>query len=153
MPQLQLPIFPPDTIEISQCISFKKEAGNVTYFNGSLPIFSHDEKDVKAFRVITSQLYINGLVSQSEIVKAFGVTDTSVKRAVKLYRAQGIGGFYKPRHTRGPAVLTESVIMELQEHLNQGATIAEVAQQFSLKRDTLLKAARAGRLHVIEKKT
>jgi hypothetical protein len=101
MPQLQFPVFPADSEEISKFISFKKEMGLVTYFNGVIPIFSHDEKDVKAFRMITSQFYINGLVSQAEIVRAFGVTDISVKRAVKLYRTQGIDGFYQTRRTRG----------------------------------------------------
>lgn len=153
MPQLQFPAFPVDSAEVSRFISFKKETGLVTYFNGAVPIFSHDEKDVKAFRMITSQFYVNGLVSQAEIVRAFGVTDISVKRAVKLYRTKGIDGFYETRRTRGPAVLTKEVIQEVQEQFDKGATVAEVTETFSLKRDTLLKAVRAGRLHFIEKKT
>ncbi len=152
MPQLQFPIFPADSIEISKFISFKKESGSVTYFNGTIPIFSHDEKDVKAFRMITSQFYVNGLVSQAEIVRAFGVTDISVKRAVKLYRTQGINGFYQTRRSRGTAVLTDDVIKEVQAQFDKGATILEVAEQFALKRDTIRKAVRAGRLHLFEKK-
>lgn len=153
MPQLQLPAFPTDSVYVSKFISFKKEMSTVIYFNGAMPIFSHDENDIKAFRVITSQLYVNGLVSQAEIARAFGVTDISVKRAVKLFRAKGIDGFYQERHTRGPAVLTEETVREVQEELNKAATIAEVAEKFALKRDTLHKAVRVGRLHLIEKKT
>jgi hypothetical protein len=44
--------------------------------------------------MITAQFYTNGYVKQMDIVRAFGVTPISVKRAVKRYQEQGVQGFY-----------------------------------------------------------
>ena len=147
MPQLQLPIFPADAVDVNGKLAFKNDAGTITYFHGIMPVFSHDAKDKKAFRMITSQFYINGIATQAEIVRAFGVTSQSVKRAVKLYREQGIDGFYAPRNTRGAAVLTEDVIEKIQQRLNNKNSIADIAMELNLKPNTIDKAVRAGRLH------
>jgi transposase len=50
-----------------------------------------------SFRMITSQLYINGNCKQVDIVKAFGVSANSVKRYVKKYRKEGMEGFFKKK--------------------------------------------------------
>jgi transposase len=39
--------------------------------------------------MITAQFCVNGNAKQMDIVRAFGVTKISVKRAVKRYREQG----------------------------------------------------------------
>jgi hypothetical protein len=60
MPQIQLPIFPSDSVEINNILAFKKENGTVTYFNGSMAVFSHAETDLQSFHMIMSQFYVNG---------------------------------------------------------------------------------------------
>jgi hypothetical protein len=55
-------------------LAFEKRDGQVTYFNGSMPVFIHDENDVATFRMITAQFCINGNATQAEISRAFGVT-------------------------------------------------------------------------------
>lgn len=152
MPQMQLPIFPEGVTYITPELAFKREAGRVTYFNGSMPVFVHDDTDVRTFRMITSQFCVNGNAKQSEVARAFGITLNNVKRAVKLYREQGPPGFYAPRRTRGPAVLTPEVLKEVQQKLDEGTSIADVADELDIKRNTLAKAVRADRLHVPAKK-
>jgi hypothetical protein len=49
-----------------------------------MPVFTHGEKDVATFRMITSQFCVSGYAKQSDIIRAFGVTSISVKRSVKL---------------------------------------------------------------------
>jgi len=49
MPQIQLPIFPADCVHITVEPAFKNEGGKITYFNGCMPVFSHDEHDLQAF--------------------------------------------------------------------------------------------------------
>ncbi len=119
----------------------------VTYFNRHLPVFTHAEQDIRTFRMITAQLCINGSAKQADIARAFGVTLISVKRAVKLYREKGVSGFYEQPKRRGPAVLTAEVLKQAQERLDEGLEISEVAEQRGVKRDTLAKAIRAGRVH------
>jgi transposase-like protein len=144
---MQLPIFPKGATHITSELAFKAEDGQVTYLNGSMPVFMHDEDDTRTFRMITSQFCVNGNAKQSEIAKAFGVTPISVRRGVKLFREQGAGGFYAPRRTRGAAVLTPPVLEEAQRRLDEGASVAEVAEALDIKRNTLAKAVRDGRLH------
>ena len=95
---------------------------------------------------------VQGCVSQSDIIRAFGVTSISVKRSVKTYREKGPKGFYAPRVTRGPAVLVDAVIAQAEECLADGASVAEVAEQLNVKLNTLQKAIRAGRIRIPVKK-
>jgi transposase-like protein len=114
----------------------------------------HAEKDIRTFRMITAQFCITGSAKQADIARAFGVTLISVKRAVKLYREKGVSGFYEKPKPRGPAVLTAAVLNEAQQRFDEGLEISEVAEQLGVKRDTLAKAIRAGRLHKpLKKKT
>jgi hypothetical protein len=152
MPQLQLPIFPDGVTYITNQLAFKKEDGQVTYFNGTMPVFSHAETDIATFRMITSQFCVAGHVKQSDIIRAFGVTSISVKRSVKIYREKGAKGFYAPRVTRGPAVLVEDVVSEIEGRLAGGATPAEVAETLGVKLNTIQKAMREGRIRAPVKK-
>ena len=154
MAQLQLPVFPAGVTQLSCDLGVICRDGRVSYFYGTLPVFTHAEKDVKSFRLFTSQLYVEGKVKQADLVRAFGVSAISVKRAVKLYEKEGAGGFWRPRPTRGPSVLTPEVLKQAQEQLDAGQELGTVATQLGIKRDTLQKAVRDGRLHeAIKKKT
>jgi len=152
MPQLQLPMFPVGVTPVTALLAFIKEDGNITYFNGSLPVFSHKEEDIRSFQMITAQFCVNGHTQQAEIARAFGVTKISVKRSVKLYREEGAGGFYKPKKRRGPAILTPAVIEQVQQLLSEHEEVADIAAKLDIKTDTLSKAIRAGRLHKPVKK-
>ncbi len=115
MSQAQRPFFPIGTTEININLAFEKRDGRVTYFNGTMPVFTHDEDDRPTFLMIISQLYVNGNATQAELCRAFGITAITVKRAVKKYREHGAGSFYKPRHTRGATVLTAEVLTQAQD--------------------------------------
>ena len=146
MPQLQLPMFPSGVTHITDQLAFMKNDGQVTYFNGHMPVFSHAENDLATFRMITSQFCVNGYVTQSDIIRTFGVTSIRVKRAVKIYREKGPKGFYAPRVTRGAAVLVDAVVAQAEELLAEGESEAAVAEKLQVKRNTLQKAIRAGRI-------
>ena len=152
MPQLQLPMFPFGVTPVTDLLSFIKEDKNITYFNGSLPVFSHLEEDNQSFRLITAQFCVNGHARQMEIVRAFGVTPISVKRSVKLYREEGPRGFYKQKTKRGAAILTPTVLEQVQQFLSDHEEVANIAAKLGIKVDTLSKAIRAGRLHKPAKK-
>jgi transposase-like protein len=146
MPQAQLPFFPSGVTLINSNLAFEKKDGVVTYFNGTMPVFSHDEKDIKTFRMITSQFYVNGNATQAEICRAFGIPAITVKRAVKKYLEEGPAGFYRSRTPRGATVLTEAVLKEAQSLLNEGNTVGEIADRLDIKKNTLDKAVLANRL-------
>ena len=67
MPQLQLPIFPDGVTHITEQLAFMKENGQVTYFNGHMPVFTHAETDIATFRMITSQFCASGHVKHPHL--------------------------------------------------------------------------------------
>jgi hypothetical protein len=130
-------MFPNGVTHITNELAFEKKDGKITYFNGHMPVFFHDEDDIASFRMITGQFCASGYTKQSDITRAFGVTPISVKRSVKLYREKGIRGFYAPRATRGAAVLVDGVVEQVEELLAGGASVAEAATTLGLKRNTV----------------
>ena len=96
---MQLPVFPAGSVEINGAIGVQKEAGVVWYLHGHLPLFHHGERDVRSFRMFTSQMIVSGTVKPKEIVKAFGVPMITVKRYVKLYRDHGTKGVLRGQAT------------------------------------------------------
>jgi len=147
MPQGLLPFFPAGMTHINSIVAFEKRDEKVTYFNHCMPIFSHDVNDENSFRMFMSQLYVNGTVKQSEIVKTFGVSSISVKRWVSLYRKDGAKGFYENRRTGSrPTVLTSKVLEEVQHYLYEGLAIREIGEKMKIKPDTIRKAIDSGRL-------
>ena len=153
MHQEQLPMYPSGVVEVAGHITFQKENNVITYFNYSMPIFHHAADDIRTFRLITSELYVQGHVKQADIARAFGVTTVSVKRAVKILQTRGPKGFYESRGTRGASVLTAPVLKSVQEDLDNGVSVATISEDYGIKKNTLQKAILEGRLHQAKKKT
>jgi predicted transcriptional regulator len=152
MPQLQLPIFPLGLTAINEDFAVQRDEGRVVYFHGMLPVFQHEEKDLKSFRMFTSQLIANGTVRQRDIAQAFGVPLATVKRYMKVHRERGAAGFFQTPRRRSASVLTGEVRERAQALLDEGKSVPEVSQEISVKGNTLHKAIRAGRLHASKKK-
>jgi len=146
MPQMQLPIFPAGLKAITNEIGFQREDGTVVYFHGHLPVFRHDSDDIKSFRLFTSQLIQQGTVRHTDIVKAFGVPLITVKRYVKLLREKGSKGFYAAPKRRSAPVLTAEMLSKVQALLDAGKSVPEIAEETTVRADTLRKAIGAGRL-------
>lgn len=146
MPQVQLPIFPAGTTPITSELAFEQRAGQVTYFNGHLPVFTHAAEDLGAFRLYTSQLISNGTASQQEVVKAFGVPLVTVKRCCKRLREQGAGAFFKPAARKQGSKLTPERLRQAQALLDQGTSVPEMSRQLGVMKSTLHKALDDGRL-------
>jgi transposase len=152
MPQLQLPIFPIGATRITAELAFERRDSQVVYFNGQLPVFTHEVTDMASFRLFTTQLIVNGSASQSEIVKAFGISGTTVKRCVKRYRENGGKVFFAPARKRQGNKLTPERLQEAQTLLDQGESIPAISAQLGVLPTTLHKAVDCGRLRQIKKK-
>lgn len=147
MIQLLLPIFFEETTRINDYIAYQKKDGKIFYFNGTMPIFVHPEDDNASFRMYTSQLYINGMCKQVEIVRAFGVSPITVKRDAKQLREEGAGAFFnKPARKSTPRVLTPEVKEMAQKMLNNGKSRAEISEELNIRSDTLYRAIKNGSL-------
>ena len=147
MPQLQLPIFPAGVTEINSRVAVEAKDGQVCYVHGHLPVFQHEETDVRSFRMFTSQMIVTGTVKPKEIVETFGVSIVTVKRYTKMYRQHGAKGFYetKPRHSSASKLKGE-VLERAQQLLDEGRSVPEVAEGTDVLANTIHKAIRAERL-------
>jgi hypothetical protein len=139
--------------EINRQVAVQKKAARVCYIHGHMPVFQHEEQDVRSFRLFTSQMIVNGTVKPKEIVRTFGVPMITVKRYMKLYRDAGAQGFYaaKPQHSSA-SVLKGEVREQAQRLLDEGSSVPEVAETLQVLPNTLHKAIRAGRLRAALKK-
>ena len=72
MPQMQFPFFPEGVTHITELLAFARQDGQVTYFNGDMPLFVHEASDLASFRMITAQFVVNGCATQAQIARAFG---------------------------------------------------------------------------------
>jgi len=153
MPQIQLPVFPAGCTEINSDLAFECRDNEVTYFNGHLPVFRHAADDLASFRFFTTGLIVNGTATQSEIVKAFGVSLTTVKRYTTKYRQSGGKGFFAPAPRRAGTKLNPERLMQAQQLLDAGLEVPEMSRQLGVLATTLHKAIASGRLRARKKKT
>ena len=151
MPQVQLPIFPAGSIEITRELACRSEDERVVYYNGHLPVFTHAKKDLASFRLFTSQLIVQGSATQGDISKAFGVPLVAIKRATKRFREQGAKGFFAPKPRREGSKLNAQKLEQARLLLLNGHPLPVVSQQTGVLIDTLRKAIAAGRLPPVKK--
>lgn len=146
IPQALLPLVAEDATRINDLISVVRQDGQWFYFCGTQPVFQHAEGDLRSFRMFTAQLCVQRACKQTEIIKGFGVSKSSVVRSVNKYRQEGIGGFYQARRVRGAPVMTPEVIRQSEQLFEEGASKAEVARELDIPYDTLRKSIDQGRV-------
>ena len=146
MPQAWLPFIPSGATPINDVMSVAKENGKWFYFCGVNPVFFHEEKDRRSFRMFTAQMVCQGICKQAEIIRAFGVSKNSVSRSVERYREEGPRAFFLSRKGRSGSVLTDEVKVRAQELFNVGKSKREVAEELGVHYETMRKAVSQGRL-------
>ena len=147
MPQQILPLIPHGSTPINNIVSVYRKEHRWTYFLGLYPIYSHMAKDSRMFRLVTSQLIDAGTCRQVDIINTFGVSKSSVIRAVNKLRTNGPEAFFiQRRGRRGGTILTPPVLEKAQTLLNQGYSRRNAAEELSVRCDTLRKAIKDGRL-------
>lgn len=152
MPQTQLPIFPQGTTLITPELAFERRGEQVVYFNGHLPVFTHEASDLATFRFFSCQLIVNGTATQGQIVRAFGVPLRTVKRYMKKFREGGAKVFFSPPAKRQGHRLTAQRLVEVQEMLDGGMSVPAISSVTGVLATTLHKAIDGGRLRQNKKK-
>lgn len=153
MPQAQLPIFPEGTSLITPELAFERRGDQVVYFNGQLPVFTHEQDDLATFRMFTPQLIVNGTASQVQIAKTFGLSLTAIKRCVKKFRERGSQAFYYAPAKRQGRKLNPERLQQAQGLLDCGQRVPAISVELGVLATTLHKAIDSGRLQASKKKT
>ena len=110
-----MPIIPQGATLINHQVGVFKDDGQWTYLLGMYPIYKHPVGDTRSFRITIAQLIDSNACRPSEIRTAFGISKSCVDRAVRKYRAGGIGSFYAqtPRPRHGTVLTTAEVLLAL----------------------------------------
>ena len=147
MGQLLLPLFASDTKMINLILGVREQSGTVFYLLNGMPIYSHASEDLHKFRFITSNLILQGLCKNKEIVDAFHVSSDSVRRWKKLLDEQGEGVFFKEeaRHGRPHKLLPEA-LARIQIELDKGRSVNGIAKEEGLSEGSLRYAITQGKL-------
>jgi len=133
MTQLLLPFISPGVTQINSRVSVWENDGHWTYFLGEFPVYSHRVDDQRMFRLTIAQLIESGACRQKEVIKAFGVSKSSVIRAQNKLRNGGAEAFFVDRRGRkGGTVLTPEVLDQAQVLLDKGLPRKEIAEELGV---------------------
>ena len=77
---MQLPIFSDGVTPITNDVGYERKENTVVYYCGTMPVFSHAVADLDSFRMIVSQLYVNGTVCKANLTHAFQIKPLALKR-------------------------------------------------------------------------
>jgi len=136
--ELLLPIFPKDTILITPTLGVFEHDGIITYLQSGLPIYTHLKENIDAFRFFTAKLVTMGRCRQVDIVRAFGVSEDSVARSVKLFNEKSESGFFGPDGRKGKAhkMLPERKA-RIQKMLDKGLIVNRIAKKEKISEGTI----------------
>lgn len=147
MTSLLLPLFTTDTRLLTINLGVRSHSGSVYYLIGGMPIYSHLETDLMHFRYITSNILQQGLCSNADIVRVFGVSNDSVSRWKKILKEKGEAGFFATDATLGHShKLLPHILSRIQERLDLGESVNSIAKKENIAEGTIRYAIRLDRL-------
>ena len=146
--QLCLPRYQDEPIHVSDAVPLVLRDGIVWWFHQGMPLGSHGESATASFRHQSSMLCDGGACKLVEVERAFRVSAISVKRALKQHRAGGARSFFElKRSVRAGPVMTLERLREIQVLIAQGLSDRQIGERLGLKRDTIYRTVKTGRLH------
>lgn len=147
MGQLLLPLFPHGSKMITLTLGVQEKDGTVFYLHSGVPIFSHLSGDINMFRYITSNLILQGLCSNQDIVDAFHVSTDSVRRWKKKLSEEGEKAFFmlEARHGRSHKLLPD-VLVRIQSKLDDGKSAYAIAKEEGISEGSIRYAFKQDRL-------
>ena len=145
--QLQLPIFPSDTVLVSLCLGVYERDGLVQYIANGLPIYAHSKEDLRAFRYITSNFIHQGLCRKVDVQRSFLVSEDSVQRAYKKFVEEGERGFFGEDARKGTAhKIVGECRLRIQSKLDKGQSVNSIAKQEGLQESAIRYGIKQGYL-------
>lgn len=145
-----LPLIPYAATKIANNLSVVYENDEWTYYHGSFPVATHAAEDKRFFRMITSSFILNGVCRNTDIIRVFNVSKSSVIRNCKKYATHGSNAFFRTsgKGERKSKVLTDDKLTKAEELLAASFSRSEVASKIGVKYDTLSKAIQDGRIKI-----
>ena len=132
-----LPMHPPEAVQIGvSCFAFAEADGQTVYFSNLEPFDCHDEGDRPAMLLRVARFARHG-VPPRDLQAAFGVSRTTVHRAVVKLREGGEASFHQPRRGRGVSVIAGATKEQAERLLASGMNGAAVARELRIATATV----------------
>jgi len=147
-----LPIIPAGATPINRLVSVENDGVDCYYFVGVQPVYRHPVGELRLFRLAAAQLIDSACCRPCEIIKTFGVAKSSIDRALRDYRREGIDAFVssRTRQAKGQRgrgrVMSLEALQEGQRLLDSGMSKSAAADQLGVPRETFRRAVWDGRL-------
>jgi transposase-like protein len=145
--QLCIPFVPPEAQRVNSMLAISRQSKRLLYIAAGVPIFSHEEGDEEAERVILGQIVGLGLAKKTELAMAVGRHRNTIARHESTLASEGVAGLRtrKPG-PKAPHKLRGRRLAHAQSLLEQGLSIRETARRVGVTHPTILHALGQGRL-------
>jgi hypothetical protein len=145
--QLRLPIFPKEAQLINSHVGVYQNDGLIQYIVNGMPIYSHSEGDINAFRFITSNFIHQGLCRKVDIERFFNVSEDSVYRYYKKFVEKGEQGFFGIDARKGKAhKIVGNKRNRIQAKLDNGQSVNSIANEEGVRESAIRYAVKQGYL-------
>lgn len=145
--QLYIPYFPKEAKLLSDRLGVYEKDNIVQYIVNGLPVYSHSNDDLRAFRFITSNFIAQGLCRQVDVQRCFGVSEDSVRRALTKYQKKGEAGFFGDDARKGS---THKIVGErrerIQRKLDKGQSVNSIAKEEGVREGAIRYQIKEGNL-------
>ncbi|MDE0406544.1 MAG: hypothetical protein OXN81_01675 [Alphaproteobacteria bacterium] len=132
-----LPMHPAEAVPIgTSCFAFARGDGQVVYFSNLEPFDFHDEGDRGAMKLRIAKFARSG-IPHRDLQCAFGVSRTTVHRALVQLQEAGEASFHAPRRGRGTHVIDAAMATRANRLLAAGRSGAAVARELGIAKSTL----------------
>ena len=139
-----LPVSPPEAVRIgTSCFSFAARDGHTVYFSNLEPFDCHDEDDRPATLLRVARFARHG-IPHRDLQAAFGISRTTVHRALDKLRDRGEAAFHEARRGRGTSAITGATADAANRLLAEGMSGAAVARELGVSVATLNHNRRRG---------
>jgi hypothetical protein len=145
--QLRFPYFPKDAKMVSDVLGVYEQGDLVHYIVNGLPVYSHSNDDLNAFRYITSNFICQGICRKVDVQRCFGVSEDSVHRSWIKFKKEGETGFfgYDARHGHAHKIVGERRD-RIQRKLDKGRSVNSIANEEGVQESAIRYQIKQGNL-------
>lgn len=147
MRQQLLPLFPKDIKLLTLTLGVLEKEGKVCYVHSGATIYEHGKEELHKFRFFTSNLLLQGLCKNVDIVRVFHVSSDSVGRWKKKLSEEGEEAFFSEENRHGRSYkLLPAVVDRIQSKLEKGQSVNSIAKAEGISEGSIRYALKKGRL-------
>lgn len=132
---------------ITPTLGFYEQENYVYYLHNGVCINMHHKAEMKNFRYITSKFIVMRLCRQTDIIRSFGVSESSVSKNVKMYKEKGESGFFGEDARQGTChKMLPDRIERIQKMLDKGMSNYSIANKEKISEGTIRYSLQQGYL-------